>query len=167
MRRLYTTTNPGDDNYYYYDDAFDSSDSPRIKVAFEDLSRGNDGQIFMLKNGSSTIISYEPNAFWEADDDVVLGYAAGSVNNAQAHLSFADGRVNICYGTGNIPDGIQILAGLNGGGTEDDIYEGESGLAPLPGDPFDATGIGATDWPTVNSCYCFSPSTKAWTSFVP
>ena len=153
--------NPGDDNGYYNDDDFDSSDNPRIAVALENLFRGNDGNIFMLKDGSLAIISYEGNGFNSEEYFDDPNYFV----NAQAHL-FADGRVNICYGgTGRIPDGDKIMAGLNGGGEEDEIYEGESVLAPLPGSPFDAQGI-ATDWPTVNSCYCFSPSAQAWTSSV-
>ena len=56
------------------------------------------------------------------------------------------------------------MAGLNGGGEEDEIYTGEPVLlAPLTGSPFDARGF-AADWPTVNSCSCFSPSAQAWTS---
>ena len=164
IRKVHVSTNgqilinPGDENDNYDDDAFDSSDNPRIAVALEDLSRDNDGNIFMLNDGSSAIISYEPNAFYEESDD------PNYFVNAQARL-FADGRVNICYGAGNIPGGEEIMAGLNGGGEFDEIYEGESVLAPLPGSPFDAQGI-ATDWPTVNSCYCFSPSAQAWTSSV-
>ena len=157
--------NPGDDDTSWYRQEIGDNDKPRIAVAQEDMDsrtfRGNNGGNVYLKTFPGfAIISFEMIRFFP--------YKGRGIN-AQAHL-FADGRVNICYGTGRIDYSggdddcfsDSIAAGIEGG-ENDDVYAGSEGavVAPLPGNPFNSRGV-ATVWPTANSCYCFSPSTKTW-----
>ena len=168
ISKVYVSTNghilinPGDNDKTYDLHAIGDNNKPRIAVAQEDLDlRSSDsvtgGHLYIQKSASSIIISYEQVRFFPR---------VGSGINAQAHI-FANGRVNICFGSGSIPPTTsdipnKIASGLEGG-ENDLVYGGSEGAiaAPLPGIPFDSDGL-ALVWPTANSCYCFSPSSKTW-----
>jgi len=143
--------NPGDNDRSFGFHAIGDNNNPRIAVAQEDLNPRSAGNVYIKKYGQSAIISYEQVSFW-----VNSGFL-----NAQAHL-FADGRVNICFGNGNITPGNKIAAGLEGG-ENDNVYGGSEGAiaAPLPGSPFNSVGS-TTVFPPEAKCYCFSPSTKSF-----
>ena len=120
---------------------------PRVAVAQKDLSALSSG------GGIATLISSRPDSImisWENSEFLCAG---GNVN-AQAEL-FANGAVNICYGTGNIAYGT-FPAGIEGGGVNDAYWTEGAVAYPLPGSPFNSTTGKTSEWPT-NKCYCFTP----------
>ena len=150
-------TNPGDDYDCY--DLYDIGTyfSPRIALTTADLtlSETENAHVYIKRSATSTIISIENNRF----------YARNELFNVQAHL-FPNGSVNICFGEGDMntdpdaPYGNEFVSGLEGG-NNDELYGGPRVAAPLPGAPFDDVGI-TTEWPTVGSCYCFTPEMGAF-----
>jgi hypothetical protein len=98
---------------------------------------------------ASIMVSWETFVF-------VNGIGAG---NAQAEL-FADGAVNICYGSGTTAADFNngFAAGIEGG-TNDPYWHGGAVAIPLNDQYFKSQGI-TSSWPT-SECYCFTPAPTA------
>jgi hypothetical protein len=146
-------TNPGDDSDCYDPYDIGTVEFPRIAVSNADLNL-IDGNVYIKRSATSTVISYENAKFLGRDE----------IFNVQAHL-FPNGNVNICFGEGDIntdPTAYKnkFVSGLEGG-ENDELYGGPLVAAPIPGAPFNDVGI-TSEWPTVGSCYCFTPEMGAF-----